>query len=114
MHDAVPTSVRGSSSAKRLDDMQRQRYGIKNGCRECPAASKLGQLRYGFGFLEVRRLLTILAAVKPRTMATTLIRISRAMVTAEGERSIECLTLNVEKEIACLTATSENSIGFWP
>ena len=75
---------------------------------------RLGHLSYRFGFLEVRTLLTILAAVKPRTMATTLIRISRAMETAEGERSIECFTLNVEKAIACLTETSESSIGFWP
>ena len=50
----------------------------------------------------------MLAAVKPRTMAMTLIRISLAMETAEGERSIEWLMLNVEKR--CLTATSDMSI----
>lgn len=52
----------------------------------------------------------MLAAVKPRTMATTLMRISLAMETAEGERSIECLMLKVEKATTCLTATSERSM----
>ena len=52
----------------------------------------------------------MLTTVKPRTMATTLIRISRAMDIAEGERSIECLMFKVEKAMACLTATSERSI----
>ena len=52
----------------------------------------------------------MLAAVKPRTMAMTLMRISLAMETAEGERSIEWLMLNVEKR--CLTATSDMSI-YW-
>ena len=63
---------------------------------------------YCSGFLEVSTLLAMLAAVKPRTMAMTLIRISLAMETAEGERSIEWLMLNVEKR--CLTATSDMSI----
>ena len=54
----------------------------------------------------------MLAAVKPRTMARTLMRISLAMERAEGERSIECLMLNVEKAMACLTATSERSM-YW-
>ena len=52
----------------------------------------------------------MLAAVKLRTMAMTLIRISLAMETAEGERSIEWLMLNVEKATACLTVTSDMSI----
>ena len=52
----------------------------------------------------------MLAAVKPRTMATTLMRISRAMETVEGDKSIECLILKDEKAMACLTATSETSI----
>ncbi len=52
----------------------------------------------------------MLAAVKPRTMATMLMRISRAMDRVEGDRSTECLMLSVEKAMACLTATSERSI----
>lgn len=60
----------------------------------------------------------MLAAVKPRTMATTLMRISRAMDTVEGDKSIECLMFNVEKAMTCLTATSERSIWhlgiIWP
>ena len=54
----------------------------------------------------------MLAAVKPRTMAITLMRSSRAMDRVEGDKSTECLMLNVEKAMACLTATSERSI--WP
>lgn len=52
----------------------------------------------------------MLAAVKPRTMATMLMRMSRAMDRVEGDRSIECLMFNVEKAMTCLTATSDKSI----
>ena len=52
----------------------------------------------------------MLATVKPRTMAMTLMRISLAIETVEGDRSMECLMLRVEKAMACLTATSERSI----
>ena len=60
----------------------------------------------------------MLATVKPRTTAITLMRISLAIETVEGDRSMECLMLRVEKAMACLTATSERSIyvlsEFWP
>ena len=54
----------------------------------------------------------MVTAVKPRTMARMLIRISRAIDRVEGDRSIEkeCLMLSVEKAMACLTATSERSM----
>ena len=52
----------------------------------------------------------MVAMVKPRTMAMTLMRISRAIETVDGEISMECLMLRVEKAMACLTATSERSI----
>ena len=61
----------------------------------------------------------MLATVKPRTMAMTLMRISLAIETVQGDRSMECLISRVEKAMACLTATSERSIywkkeEFWP
>ena len=54
----------------------------------------------------------MVTAVKPRTMARMLIRISRAIDRVEGDRSIEkeCLMLSVEKAMACLTATSATSM----
>ena len=52
----------------------------------------------------------MLATVKPRTMAMTLMRISLAIETVEGDRSMECFMLRVEKAMACLTATSERSM----
>ena len=67
-------------------------------------------LRYCSGFLEASTLLVMLAAVKPRTMATRQIRSSRAMDRVEGDKSMECLMFNVEKAMTCLTATSERSI----
>ena len=71
---------------------------------------KLQQLRYCSDFVEARTLLAMLATVKPRTMAMTLMRISLAIERAEGDNSMECLMLRVEKAMACLTATSERSI----
>ena len=52
----------------------------------------------------------MLATVKPRTMAMTLMRISLAIETVDGDRSMECLMLRLEKAMTCLTATSERSI----
>ena len=52
----------------------------------------------------------MLAAVNPRTMATRLMRISRAMERVEGDKSIECLMFKVENVMVCPTATSERSI----
>lgn len=66
---------------------------------------------YFIGFLEASTLFTMLAAVKPSTIARILIRTSRAMDRVEGDRSIECLMFRVVKATACLTATSERSIG---
>lgn len=107
-------SVRGSGSASRLENVRGRKVFdgdllYKRSCTEVQEQEKLQQLRYCWGFLEARTLFAMLAAVKPRTMATRLIRISRAMETVEGVRSIECLMFNVEKAMACLTATSERS-----
>lgn len=55
-------------------------------------------------------LLTMLAAVNPRTMAMMDIRISLATDTIEGETSRECLMFRLVKATACLTPTSERSI----
>ena len=52
----------------------------------------------------------MLAAVKPSTMAMTLMRISLATDVNDGETSIECLMFRGEKATACLTPTSERSI----
>lgn len=52
----------------------------------------------------------MLIAATPITTAIMLIRISRAIETAEGDKSIECLIFNVVKATACLTPTSEMSI----
>ena len=67
---------------------------------------------YWSGLREASTLFAMLAAVKPRTMATMLMRMSREMDRVEGDKSIECLMFNGEKAIACLTATSDESI--WP
>ena len=52
----------------------------------------------------------MLAAVNPRTMATRLMRTSRAMERVEGDKSKECLMFKVENVMVCPTATSERSI----
>lgn len=83
-------------------------------CTVLQDEQELQQLPYCSGLLEgegeASTLLTMLAAVKPRTIAIMLIRISRATERVEGDISIECLMLNVEKAMACLTETSERSI----
>jgi len=62
--------------------------------------------------LYTRALLTMLAAVKPTTAAIIQNLISRAIDTAEGDKSIECRIFTGDTAMACLTATSERSIGF--
>ena len=49
-------------------------------------------------------------AATPTTMAIMLRRISRAIDTADGESSIECLTSTGATVTACLTPKSEKSI----
>ncbi len=53
----------------------------------------------------------ILTAATPTTTAMILMRISRAMETAEGDNSTECLIFKFVKVTACLTPTSEKSIN---
>ena len=60
--------------------------------------------------LEERTLLMTLAAATPTTIAMMLMRTSRAMDTADGDSSIECLMFKVVNAMACLTPTSEMSI----
>ncbi len=52
----------------------------------------------------------IVTAAIPTTMAIMLRRISRAIDTAEGDSSTECLTITGATVTACLTPTSEKSI----
>lgn len=60
---------------------------------------------------RVNRLLTILTVAKPTTTAITQYRISRAIDTAVGDMSTECLIFNGAKETACRTPTSERSMA---
>ncbi len=66
---------------------------------------------YFAAFRDESTVLTMLAAVKPRTIAIMPIRISLATNTADGDISMKCLTFHVVKATACLTATSERSIA---
>lgn len=60
---------------------------------------------------RVNRLLTMLTVAKPTTTAMTQYRISRAIDTADGDMSTECLIFNGAKETACRTPTSERSMA---
>ena len=81
-------------------------------CAVLQEHEKLQRARYYSGFLEANTLLVMLAIVKPKTIATTLMRISLAIKRVVGDKSTECLMFNGEKAMTCLTATSERSI--WP
>lgn len=63
--------------------------GIRNVFTIYVRPNSFFQSGYGGDFFERRTLFTMLAAVKPTTMAIMLIRISRAIETAEGEMSTE-------------------------
>lgn len=117
MHDAERPTTRIAGTWARRPDMRISDKKVFDSdllyllpCIVLEDEKQLRRLRCYSRFLEASTLLAMLAAVKPRTMATTLIRISRAMDTVEGDKSKECLIFNVEKAMTCLTATSERSI----
>lgn len=85
------------------------RYVQQNPRTTCSEERSVG------GYLSCRvrdesTLLTMVAAVKPSTIAMMLIRISLATDTAEVDNSTLCFTFHVVKATTCLTATSERSI----
>lgn len=104
-----------NARSKRRSDIQMKDLVVQFHYMQIPPVEQVGKRSVVIIFYfapprDESTLFTMLAAVKPITIAIMLIRTSLAIETAEGDNSTVCLTSHVVKATACLTATSERSI----